>query len=114
FNHVGRSDDCFKAKGMWVSPIEVEAALLTHPAVVEAAVVADFDDGGLATGRAYVVIREGVEAAGLAGVLCEHIRARLAHHKVPSTIEFLEGLPRTATGKVQRFKLRRERKASDG
>ncbi|HET9529110.1 MAG TPA: benzoate-CoA ligase family protein [Blastocatellia bacterium] len=106
FFHVGRSDDCFKVKGLWVSPIEVESALLGHPSVIEAAVVEAKDKGGLATVRAFVVIRQGIEREGLKDELRSFAAARLPQHKLPSQIEFLKELPRTATGKVQRYKLR--------
>jgi benzoate-CoA ligase family protein len=108
FYHTGRSDDCFKVKGLWVSPIEVESALLAHPAVVEAAVVGATDERGLATARAFVVIRQDIDREALGGELEGFLRSRLPQHKVPSQILFLGELPRTATGKVQRYKLRTE------
>lgn len=104
--HVGRSDDCFKVSGLWVSPIEVESAILSHQAVVDAAVVPDVDDSGLATGHAYVVIRKGGESETLQEQLRAHAGARLPQYKVPSRINFVEELPRTSTGKIQRYKLR--------
>lgn len=107
FYHVGRSDDCFKVRGLWVSPLEVEAALLSHPSVVEAAVVADTDESGLATAHGYVVIRQGGDSGSLEEELQRHLRALLPQYKVPSRIRKIAELPRTATGKVQRFKLRR-------
>jgi benzoate-CoA ligase family protein len=106
--HIGRSDDCFKVRGLWVSPIEVESALLAHKAVVEAAVVAAEDASGLATARAFVVIRQDIDREGLPEELRRFLNSRLPQHKVPSRIEFLSELPRTATGKVQRFRLRKE------
>lgn len=107
FYHVGRSDDCFKVRGLWVSPLEVEAALLSHPSVVEAAVVADTDEHGLATAHGYVVIRQGGDSGTLEEELQRHVGELLPQHKVPSRIRQIAELPRTATGKVQRFKLRR-------
>jgi 4-hydroxybenzoate-CoA ligase len=105
FFHVGRSDDCFKVRGLWVSPIEIEAVLVSHPAVAEAAVVPAIDSSGLATAGAYVVIRsEGDDV--LKQELRELVGSKLAPHKVPTRIEFLEHLPRTSTGKIQRYKLR--------
>ena len=105
FYHVGRSDDCFKVRGLWVSPIEVEAALLGHEAVVEAAVVSAIGKDGLATTKAYVVIRAERQEA-LRDELIRYARSRLAAHKAPSRIEFISEMPRTSTGKIQRFKLR--------
>jgi len=105
FYHVGRSDDCFKVSGLWVSPIEVEGALLAHNAVAEAAVVSVANKDGLATAKAYVVIR-GEKKQGLKDELIEFAASRLAAYKAPSQIEFIEEMPRTATGKIQRFKLR--------
>jgi benzoate-CoA ligase family protein len=114
--HVGRSDDCFKVKGLWVSPVEVESALLAHNSVAEAAVVSSIDAAGLATARAYVVIRPsggqpstGAHAEGdeaLKEELLRFLSSKLPSHKVPSQVEFISELPRTSTGKVQRFKLR--------
>lgn len=104
--HVGRSDDCFKVHGLWVSPIEVESALLAHDAVIEAAVVSDVDENGLATASAYVVIRTEGDEEGLKGELRRFVGSKLPHYKVPSRIEFIEEMPRTSTGKIQRFKLR--------
>jgi acyl-coenzyme A synthetase/AMP-(fatty) acid ligase len=105
FYHIGRSDDCFKVRGLWVSPIEVEAALLAHESVVEAAVVSAIGKDGLATAKAYVVIR-GERREGLADELMTFARSRLATYKAPSEIDFIAEMPRTSTGKIQRFKLR--------
>lgn len=106
YYHIGRSDDCFKVKGLWVSPVEVESALLGHEAVSEAAVVAGADEIGLATVRAYVVIRKGSERETLAQELTEFARSKLPPYKAPTEIEFIREMPRTSTGKIQRFKLR--------
>jgi benzoate-CoA ligase family protein len=111
FYHVGRSDDCFKVSGLWVSPIEVEGALLAHNAVAEAAVVSAANRDGLATAKAYVVIR-GEKKEGLKGELIEFVASRLAAYKAPSQIEFIDEMPRTATGKIQRFKLRETERPS--
>lgn len=105
FFHVGRSDDCFKVRGLWVSPIEVEGSLLAHDSVAEAAVVSAVDKDGLATAKAYVVIR-GEKQEGLKDELISFVGLRLASYKAPSQIEFIDEMPRTATGKIQRFKLR--------
>jgi 4-hydroxybenzoate-CoA ligase/benzoate-CoA ligase len=97
-----------KVGGIYVSPFEVEAALTAHPAVLEVAVVADQDEHGLVKPRAFVVLRDrGRGSAALAEELKAHVKARLAPYKYPRWIEFVEDLPKTATGKIQRFKLRR-------
>ena len=108
FFHIGRYDDCFKVRGLWVSPIEVEAVLTSHPAISEAAVVSSSDELGLATARAYVVIRQGERGDALKEEIREFAGSRLPHYKVPTQIEFLDEMPRTSTGKVQRYKLRAE------
>ena len=96
-----------KVSGQWVSPFEVESALLAHPGVLEAAVVGQDDEQGLVKPKAFVVVREGVEAgAALAGELEAFVKGRLAPFKYPRWIEFAKSLPKTATGKIQRFKLR--------
>ena len=103
----GRSDDLFKCSGMWVSPGEVEEAVITHPAVLEAAVVAEADDKGATIAAAYVALRPGNKAGdGLANDIKEHAAKNLPRFKRPQRIHFMDALPRTATGKVQRFKLR--------
>ena len=107
-HYRGRTDDMLKVSGQWVSPFEVESALLGHEAVLEAAVVAAEDERGLVKPKAVVVPREGVEAdAALAAALQEFVKDRLAPFKYPRWIEFANDLPKTATGKIQRFKLRR-------
>src|SRR5262245_20377384 len=108
FYHIGRSDDCFKVNGLWVSPIEVESVLMSHKALSECAVVAGVDKRGLATARAFVVIREGEGNQALIDDLRKFAMSRLPHYKVPSQIEFVEEMPRTSTGKIQRYKLRAE------
>jgi len=108
FFHIGRSDDCFKVRGLWVSPIEVESVLTSHPAISEAAVVSSSDELGLATARAYVVIRQGERGDALKEQIREFAGSRLPNYKVPTQIEFLDEMPRTSTGKVQRYKLRAE------
>ena len=106
YYHIGRSDDCFKVSGMWVSPVEVESVLAAHPAVVEAAVVSARGADGLATARAYVVIRPEDDAEATIADLPAFAAARLPRYKTPTQVVRVEALPRTATGKVQRFKLR--------
>ena len=112
FFHIGRSDDCFKVRGLWVSPIEVESVLISYDAVSEAAVVSCVDDSGLATARAYVVIRQGERSEALKEEIRRFAGSRLPQYKVPSQIEFIEEMPRTSTGKVQRYKLRAESRRS--
>jgi benzoate-CoA ligase family protein len=103
----GRSDDLFKCSGLWVSPVEVEEAVCKHPAVMEAAVVAEADETGATIGAAYVLLRPG-HASGdaLAKEIKEEAARTLPRYKRPQRIHFMEQLPRTPTGKVQRFKLR--------
>jgi benzoate-CoA ligase len=105
--YSGRSDDMLKVGGIYVSPIEVESALVTHPAVLEAAVIGRADDEELVKPLAYVVLKKGHTAStALADELRQHVRTRLAPYKYPRWIEFIDELPKTATGKIQRFKLR--------
>ncbi|GAC1399615.1 MAG: benzoate-CoA ligase family protein [Ktedonobacteraceae bacterium] len=107
FWYCGRSDDMLKVGGQWVSPIEVENALIAHPAVLEVAVVGDTDAGKLVKPRAYVVLKQGYEPSeAMANELKTFVKERLAPFKYPRWIEFLPELPKTATGKIQRFKLR--------
>lgn len=108
YYHIGRSDDCFKSRGMWVSPIEVESVLISHESVSEAAVVSSIDENGLATALAYVVIRQGEPSVALGDDICKFAGSRLPKYKVPTRIEFINEMPRTSTGKIQRYKLRAE------
>ena len=96
----------FKVSGIWVSPFEVESALVSHVAVFEAAVVAHEDDDGLVKPKAFVVLNEGYAIEGLFDELKDHVKAQAGAWKYPRWIEFLPDLPKTATGKIQRFKLR--------
>jgi benzoate-CoA ligase family protein len=118
FYHIGRSDDCFKVHGLWVSPIEVESVLVSHEAVLEAAVVCATDVNGLATARAYVVIREGerrdVSSDALKDELRKFASAKLPQYKVPTHIQLIDEMPRTSTGKIQRYKLRAASELVDG
>jgi benzoate-CoA ligase family protein len=105
--HAGRSDDMLKVGGLWVSPIEVENVMLEHEAVRECAVVAREDADALVKPLAFVVLRDGTAGTpALAAALQDFVRTRLADYKRPRWVEFLDELPRTATGKVQRFRLR--------
>jgi benzoate-CoA ligase len=107
FVYCGRSDDMLKVNGMWVSPAEVEAALFAHPAVLEAAVVGAPDADGLVKPKAFVVAKTGFADEGeLSNTLDAHAKSLLAPFKCPRSFAFLDELPKTATGKIQRFKLR--------
>jgi benzoate-CoA ligase family protein len=107
FYFEGRSDDMLKVGGQWVSPAEVEAQLAAHPAVLEAAVVGTPDARGLTLPCAYVVLKDSrVGSPALAVELRDFVRARAAGFKTPEAIEFVADLPKTATGKIQRFRLR--------
>ncbi len=103
--YCGRRDDLLKVGGIYVSPMEVENALLAHPAVIEAAVVGAEDADKLIKPKAIVVAR-GSPSPALADELIAHVRSRLADYKRPRWIEFVDALPKTATGKIQRYKLR--------
>ena len=107
FTYAGRSDDMLKVSGQYVSPIEVESALIGHEAVLECAVVGKSDEQGLTKTVAYVVLRDarGGDAA-METELKAFVKTRLAPHKYPREIRFTDELPKTATGKIQRFKLR--------
>src|SRR6266851_166251 len=105
--YCGRADDMLKVSGQWVSPVEVEGALIAHPAVLEVAVVGDMDADQLVKPRAYIVLNQGYEASeALANELKAFVKERLVPFKYPRWIEFVSELPKTATGKIQRFKLR--------
>lgn len=107
FQYCGRSDDMLKVGGIWCSPIEVESTLVSHPKVLEVAVVGAADPSGLVKPEAYVVLRDGVAGTdALAAELMQHCKTRLAPYKFPRHIHFVSELPKTATGKIQRFRLR--------
>jgi 4-hydroxybenzoate-CoA ligase/benzoate-CoA ligase len=109
YRYCGRSDDMMKVSGNWVSPFEVEATLIAHPKVLEAAVVGQDDEQGLLKPKAYVVLKPeagAADRAALTGELQNFVKARLAPYKYPRWIEYVDALPKTATGKIQRFKLR--------
>ena len=109
YTYGGRSDDMLKVSGIYVSPFEVEATLVQHPAVLEAAVIGVPDDEGLTKTKAFVVLKAGQQASE--DELKAFVKNRLAPYKYPRRIEFLTELPKTATGKIQRFRLR-ERESS--
>lgn len=104
--YCGRTDDMFKVSGIWVSPFEVEQALITHPAVLEAAVVPALDEAGLEKPKAFVVLKDGEGNPALAQELKDMVKEQAGKWKYPRWIEFSADLPKTATGKIQRFKLR--------
>ncbi|MBI2156854.1 MAG: benzoate-CoA ligase family protein [Candidatus Rokubacteria bacterium] len=107
FWYCGRSDDMLKVGGIWVSPVEVEATLIKHPAVLEAAVVGREDTDRLVKPQAFVVLKEPWKASdALADELKGFVKDKIAPYKYPRWIEFTGELPKTATGKIQRFKLR--------
>jgi 4-hydroxybenzoate-CoA ligase/benzoate-CoA ligase len=108
--YCGRGDDMMKVGGIWVSPVEVESALIAHDAVLETAVVASTDESGLVKPKAFVVLKDGVVASEiLRRQLQDFVKERLAPYKYPRYIEFMSELPKTATGKLQRYLLvRRE------
>lgn len=110
--HCGRSDDMMKVSGLWVSPMEVESALIAHDAVLEVAVVAANDENGLVKPKAFIVLKEGVPAGdAMRQELQDFVKTRLAPYKYPRYVEFMTELPKTATGKLQRYILaRRESK----
>ncbi|WP_334504515.1 benzoate-CoA ligase family protein [Bradyrhizobium sp. AZCC 1678] len=106
YTFCGRSDDMFKVSGIWVSPFEVESALITHPAVLEAAVVPEADPEGLLKPKAFVVLRADARTDDLHEALKEHVKQKIGPWKYPRWIDVVDSLPKTATGKIQRFKLR--------
>ena len=107
YTYGGRSDDMLKVGGIYVSPFEVEASLMTHPAVLEAAVIGVADEEGLIKPKAYVVLKAGQQLS--AEALKAHVKSQLAPYKYPRWIDIIDELPKTATGKIQRFKLRAAR-----
>ena len=109
YHYSGRADDMLKVGGVWVSPNEVEGALMEHPAVLEAAVVGAMNEDQLLKPKAFVVLKDGSGASpALADELKQLVKSRLAHYKCPHWIEFRPELPKTATGKIRRTVLRGE------
>ena len=106
YTFCGRADDMFKVSGIWVSPFEVESALITHPAVAEAAVVPEADPEGLLKPKAFVVLKPGAGTDGLHEALKDHVKQKIGPWKYPRWVDVVDSLPKTATGKIQRFKLR--------
>lgn len=108
FYYVGRSNDMLKVGGIWVSPVEVESCLIAHPAVLECAVVGATDKDDLVKPKAFLVLKEGYTAGPeLEQEIKEYVKKQLAHYKFPRWIVFVDELPKTATGKVKRFELRK-------
>ena len=107
YRYQGRSDEMLKVSGVWVSPFEVEEALISHPTVLEAAVVGHEDRDGLTKPKAFVILRDGdADKDTLSETLKNHVKDRIGVWKYPRWIEFVDSLPKTATGKIQRFRLR--------
>ncbi|GAB4356000.1 MAG: benzoate-CoA ligase family protein [Gammaproteobacteria bacterium] len=107
FYYEGRSDDMMKVGGIWCSPFEIEATLAEHPAVLEAAVVGREDDDTLIKPEAYLVLKDPSQAGdALTEELIAHCKGKLAKYKYPRWFNYVDELPKTATGKIQRFKLR--------
>jgi benzoate-CoA ligase len=113
FWYAGRSDDLFRVSGQWVSPIEVESTLVEHSCVLEAAVIALEEETGLHTPKAFVVLRDGLAGSTeLVRELQDFVKRRITPYKYPRHIEFLTELPKTAAGKVLRYKLREMSRSS--
>ncbi|MDP4594327.1 MAG: benzoate-CoA ligase family protein [Beijerinckiaceae bacterium] len=106
YTYCGRSDDMFKVSGIWVSPFEIETALSSHEAVLEAAVVPAKDAEGLLKPKAFVILKAGANRTNLEEALKEHVKTSVGMWKYPRWVEIVDQLPKTATGKIQRFKLR--------
>ena len=105
--YCGRSDDMMKVGGLWVSPIEIENTLMEHPAVLESGVIGDTDDDGLLKPKAFVLLKSEFKgSAELKLELQNHVKSKLAPYKYPRWVEFVDDLPKTVTGKIQRFRLR--------
>ena len=105
--YCGRSDDMMKVGGLWVSPIEIENTLMEHPAVLESGVIGDTDADGLLKPKAYVLLKAEFRPSDeLRSELQTHVKNKLAPYKYPRWVEFVDDLPKTVTGKIQRFRLR--------
>ncbi|CAN5811919.1 benzoate-CoA ligase family protein [soil metagenome] len=111
YTYAGRSDDMLKVSGIYVSPFEVEATLMQHDAVLECAVIGTLDVDGLTKTKAFVVCKSGLEVSD--ADLKAFVKERLAPYKYPRVIEFVDELPKTATGKIQRFRLRDLERSTD-
>ena len=112
--YYGRSDDMMKVGGIWVSPIEIENSILNHEDVLEVAVVPDKDENNLVKPKAFIVLKNGVEPSeSLSDEIKQFVKDHLAPYKYPRIIEFIDELPKTATGKIQRFKLSESKVGSE-
>jgi 4-hydroxybenzoate-CoA ligase len=108
FIYCGRTDDMFKVSGIWLSPFELEQALVAHPAVLEAAVVPARDEEGLEKPKAHIVLKDGTGNDALTADLKAFVKEKVGKWKYPRWIVYADDLPKTATGKIQRFKLRED------
>ncbi len=104
--YCGRTDDMFKVSGIWVSPFEIEQAIVSHASVLEAAVVARKDEAGLEKPQAFVVLKKGADPNLVGAELKDYVKDKVGKWKYPRWVEIVDELPKTATGKIQRFKLR--------
>jgi benzoate-CoA ligase len=104
YTYAGRNDDMLKVSGIYVSPFEVESTLVQHPAILEAAVIGKEDSDGLTKTKAFIVLKAGHSLS--AEDVKDFVKERLAPYKYPRFVEFVTELPKTATGKIQRFRLR--------
>ncbi len=111
YTYSGRNDDMLKISGIYVSPFEVEGTLVQHPAVLESAVIGVLDESGLVKTKAFVVLKQDVKVSK--EELQAFVKDKLAPYKYPRMIDFVTELPKTATGKIQRFKLREQEKSSN-
>lgn len=109
--YCGRTDDMFKVSGIWLAPFEVEQALIAHPGVLEAAVVPKRDKDGLEKPKAFVVLKDGVSPEETVAALKDFVKDKVGMWKYPRWVDVVDDLPKTATGKIQRFKLREEAEA---
>jgi acyl-coenzyme A synthetase/AMP-(fatty) acid ligase len=105
----GREDDMLKISGQWASPLEIEGVLLEHPAVRDCGVIGMPNTTGLIKVKAFIILNDGYTAsADMEKSLIDFVRSKTAHFKAPRWIQFVKELPRTATGKLQRYKLRQK------
>ena len=109
--YCGRTDDMFKVSGIWVSPFEVEQAILNHDEVLESAVVPEIDHEGLVKSKAFIILKteqnQKEKLKEIEKAIKEIVKEKIGLWKYPRSIEFVKTLPKTATGKIQRFKLRK-------
>ena len=109
--YCGRTDDMFKVSGIWVSPFEVEQAILNHDEVLESAVVPEIDHEGLVKSKAFIILKteqnQKEKLKEIEKAIKEIVKEKIGLWKYPRSIEFVKSLPKTATGKIQRFKLRK-------